>query len=360
MSADLRIKAKLILLIFLGLVVAGCEQNNSGSFFQSQSPATEPPILKVNSIRVTRDQGTVETAIFFGKLKPNRQSQLRFGQGGRIKTMLKEVGQELKSGEQIAALDLEQLEKQKSELESSIAAGQDFDQQLQAQLQSVELELAKGSIVAPYDCVIASQNAVVGDLVSPQAPVVTVIEKLPVVVEANLPLNIALGQRSSPEKPVWVDVGTGEVRAQFKSVSPLESTAGSRIVSFQITEGIEQADLSFGQTVKIRFLLPTDNSGHWIPTSALSRESTGLWSALVLVEESETKNESDPASKRFNVERKMLQVVQLEDSWALAQGAFLEEELVIVNGSHRVVPGQLVEALDVSAQYAKPSEGDGE
>ena len=361
MSADRFAIAKLTLLIMLSLVVAGCDQNNAVPFFQNQSQGTaSASVLKVNAIKATKVEDAVETSVFFGTLKPNRQSQLRFSQGGRIKTMLKTVGETLALGERIASLDLAQLEQRKSDLESAIQQAEQNSQgiqpnvqQLRSQLQEVQLELERGEIVAPYDCVVASQNASVGDLVGPQSPVVTVIELEPVHVEASLPLRIVQGL--SIGQLVWIDFGNGDVRAKLKTKSPLESTTGSRIVTFQIVEAIETKSWSFGQTVKIRFITKTEKSGFWLPVSALSRESTGLWSALVLKKESD--EESTAQGEQYNIQRKMIQLIQFEDEWALVQGSLTDGEFVIVNGSHRVVPGQQVEATDVSAKFAAPNLG---
>ena len=90
MSADRFAIAKLTLLILLSLVVAGCDQSNAVPFFRNQSQSNaSAAVLKVNAIRATKVEDAVETSVFFGTLKPNRQSQLRFSQGGRIETMLK-------------------------------------------------------------------------------------------------------------------------------------------------------------------------------------------------------------------------------------------------------------------------------
>ena len=321
MSTDLCTKAKLILLIFLSLVIAGCQGDNVTSFFQSQTKTTDTaPILNVNCMRVTKVDEAVEISVFFGSLKPNRQSQLRFNQPGRVEKLLKEVGETVQSGEQIASLELDQ-----------------------------------GSIVAPYDCVVASLNVAVGDSVSPQSPVATVFETQPLLIQANLPMEIT--RTLQVGDAVWVVVGDDSVKSKVKSLSPVESTPGSRGVSFETTDPIESSSWSFGQSVKIQFLTATENSGFWIPVSALSRESTGLWSALVVTKEALQEKDS---TEKSSVERRILELVQLEDDWALTQGALANGELVIVNGSHRVVPGQSVNAKDITAQYEKPSLGAGE
>ena len=54
---------------------------------------------------------------------------------------------------------------------------------------------------------------------------------------------------------------------------------------------------------------------------------------------------------------KVWEIVQLEDDWALTQGPLKEGERVIVNGSHRVVPGQKVTTTDITDQFEKPGLG---
>lgn len=366
MRTDLLLDTKLILLISLSLLVSGCDQENTKSFFASRTTAnTSAPILNVNVMQVSEVQEAVEISIFFGTLKPNRQSRLRFGRPGRIEKLSKEVGQTVQAGEQIASLELKQLEQQRSELETAIQEAEQTNpsalQQLQSQLQAVERDLASGTIVAPYDCIVAEQSVVAGDSVSPQSPALTVIEAEPVLVEANLPLDIAQSLETGTN--VWIVIGADSVEAKVKTRSPIESSAGSRIVSFEVTQSIKSTSWSFGQTVKIRFLTSTTNSGYWIPVSALSRESTGLWSVLVATETNATDvtaEKEDSARPTSQVRRTMLELIQLEDDWALTQGALTDGEFVIVNGAHRVVPGQSVNLQDVTTQYVKPSNGAGE
>ena len=318
MSTNLCTNAKLMLLVFLSLAIAGCEREDGTSFFQSQSqPTASAPVLNVNVVRVAKVEEAEKISVFFGTLKPNRQSQLRFSNPGRVEQFFKKVGEVVQAGEQIASLELD-----------------------------------AGGIAAPYDCIIASQNVVAGDSVSPQSLALTVFEKQPVLVQVNLPLEIT----QNPPDPIWVIVGKDSAKSRLKTVSPLESTAGSRTVTLEIDDSIVSTDWSFGQTVKIRFRLPTEKSGYWIPLSALSRESTGLWSVLVVAEAEAQNENADSAGKKNTVQRRIVELIQLEDNRALTQGALADGDMVILNGSHRVVPGQLVSPTEI----AKPSTGAGE
>ncbi len=336
----------------------------------SKPEASNPAaVLTVNVLRVSPVDEAVETAVFFGTLEPNRQSRLGFARGGQIKTLFKRTGDEAKEGEKLAELAQEQLENQKQDIEQSILRAkqqiqpgeqnlrppvQQEIQQLESQLQVVDLEFAQGLIVAPYDCVVAEHTADVGDRVAPQSPVLQVLENTRPLVETSLPRKIA--DRLNIGQAIWVGIGGQPVQAQLLARSPVESPLGSKKISLQISDDLPPNSWSFGQTVKIKFFLPTENSGFWLPYSALNRESEGLWSTLVIAE-NEPPDEQDSPSAGATVARKMLELVQLETDWALVRGEIVAGEAVIVNGSHRVVPGQRVKINDVSSQLVQPGAG---
>ena len=354
-----------VLVIFLA---SGCERTNDDLFSQLKPP-NSASVLTVNVLRVSRDEQAMETAVFFGKLKPNRQARLGFGRAGKLKNIYKQIGEQVKEGEKLAELEQDQLEIRKRDIEQALLdANQNFQpgelslrpegqqeiRQLQSQLQTVELELAKGSILAPYDCIVAETIVDPGNLVGQQLPVLKVVENSQALVESSLPRRIA--DRLSVGQSIWVGVGDQAVSAQTKAKSPVESPVGSKIITFQITGELEPGSWSFGQAVKIRFFMPTENSGFWLPFSALNRESGGLWSTLVIAED-DSQDEANSESANSTVARKILELVQLENDWALVQGALVDGEFVIVNGSHRIVAGQRVNTNDVTSQFVKPGAG---
>jgi hypothetical protein len=152
---------------------------------------------------------------------------------------------------------------------------------------------------------------------------------------------------------VWIIIASETAQARVKSKSPNETPAGTRTVLLQISSQLDSIPWSFGQTVEIRFFVPTDNSGYWVPLTALNREATGLWSIFVAepASNAETATAENPQTRAA---RKMVELVQLEDDWALVRGALSDNQAVIVNGSHRIVPGQQVEPNDITDDYTRP------
>ena len=359
-------------LLLCGYVSTGCD--SSGNQLISKHDSKDSTnTLTVNVMRITRELNAIETATFFGTLKPNRQSELGFGKGGRIESIFKQVGEAAIEGEKLAALDQSQLEKQKSDIEEKLlrsrqalqsvgsdrVVSQQEVQGLEAQLDAVTLELANGFIFAPFDCVVARQFVDASSEVSPRRPVLQIFENTSPLVETNLPRRIA--DQLTVDQILWVSIGEQAVQAQVKTRSPIETSVGSQAISLQITTDLTQNSWAVGQSVKIRFFVSTKNSGYWLPISALSREPSGLWSAFLIADgtDEQVAGLDDEVSKGngTTVVRKMLEIVQLEDDWALAQGALEDGQRVIVNGTHRVVPGQRVKTTDITAQFYKPGSG---
>jgi multidrug efflux pump subunit AcrA (membrane-fusion protein) len=351
------------------LLASGCD-SPVGGFDANRITSRSAAILTVNVMEITRDDNAIETAVFYGTLEPNRESRLGFARGGRIKQVLKQVGDQASAGEKLAELQQEPLEKQRQEIDQRLQTAQNnlqnFGpggqapiqqeiQQLESQREALDLELAQGIVLAPYECIVAERYVDVGDQTSLQSPILDVIDNAPPVVKANLPSKIA--NKLQIDQSVWVGVGQFAAQAQVKHRSPIESTVGSKTVSLQITSSLEADTWSYGQSVKIRFFLPTTKSGFWLPLTALNRESSGLWSVLVVPKRDDSPETTADEPAEFLVDRKILELVQLEDDWALVEGSLQNGERVIVNGLHRVVPGQRVKISDITAQYSKPGAG---
>lgn len=353
-----------ILLFICVPLWTGCDSSDNQLNSNGGSEGTTKP-LTVNVMRVTREVSAIETAVFFGKLNPNRKNELVFDTGGRIKSVFKQVGNKATVGQSLAELDRSELDSQKGELEQQLLLARqklsstDADstsiqqevKRLEAQLKVIELERAKGVIEAPFDCVVARQYVDEGSLVSPQTPILQVLESSPPTVETHLPRRIA--DQLTFGQLLWISVGEQVVQAKVQTKSPIETSTGSRAVLLRITTDVSQLSWAFGQTVEIRFSVPTGNSGFWIPMSALNSQPNGLWSALLISGDKDEQNAGLPVT----VGRKMLDIIQLEDDWALTQGPLKDGEQVIVNGSHRVVPGQKVTTTDITDQFEKPGLG---
>ena len=319
----------------------------------------------MNVVRVKRETQFTKSSVYFGRLTPRRQSRLGFRQAGTLKNVFKNLGDAAFEGEKLAELDQTLLENQRLELGQSISRlEQQFQNSSQAeseelknlrgQMKRIELELANGMIVAPYDCIVSTVDVNPGDLVSPQRPAFEVVENAPAIVEADLPVDIAdsltIGQS------VWVTIGKTILIAKVQTKSPTMSTVGNKRVTLGLSADSEKTTTTmFGQTVKVEFLSTTAADGFWIPQSALIGQSNGLWSILVVSGAENARGQN--AKEEGLVEQKLLEVISIKDDWVFVDANLSAEELVISNGSHRIVPGQRIIVNDVTSELVVPDGG---
>ncbi|MEQ8837811.1 MAG: hypothetical protein RID07_13480, partial [Lacipirellulaceae bacterium] len=74
------------------------------------------------------------------------------------------------------------------------------------------------------------------------------------------------------------------------------------------------------------------------------REANGLWSAFVIEGEGEGQT----------VERRIVEVLQLEAEHALVRGSLTVGDLYVVEGLNRIVPGQSVAGQLVEREFTQP------
>ena len=97
-----------------------------------------------------------------------------------------------------------------------------------------------------------------------------------------------------------------------------------------------------GQVVRLRLRDSVATDGFWLPSTALTKGSRGLWTALVAEEVG-----SDGASARglFRVARRDLEVLHTASDRVLVRTNCARATAscrVISSGTHRIVPGQAV------------------
>ena len=166
----------LVALGFLSSWILGCHPPDSSQVVESPVPP-----LNVNVIAIQEHNRVYSSKLYFGTLKPRRSSNLGFARGGRVKSVLASVGDNLLKDDEIALLEQSQLD---DELASITEAEENTQQELtklqdnnnnlrqqavgdlqqkladlQRQRKEIQSALDNGRIVAPYDCVIAERWA---------------------------------------------------------------------------------------------------------------------------------------------------------------------------------------------------------
>ena len=158
-------------------------------------------VLPVTAVRAVETKNALKTVVSYGRLKPSREAQLTFARGGQVASVLQRLGETAAQGEKLATLEQADLESQRQTVEKSVQQRQEqidspttpaaeraaLQQSLaaaQRQLAEINAELERGTIVAPFDCVLAEQHYDVGASVSAAMPLLRVLATGAPVVEA--------------------------------------------------------------------------------------------------------------------------------------------------------------------------------
>ena len=339
-------------------LLGGCRPADNGLAIANGSEQA----LTVNVMRILREPSAGETAVYYGKLEPVRSSQPRFGKPGVIKA-IQPQGSRVATGETLAVLNQDELESRRATLQASLRSLQESAADaaqivpLENQLRELQQQLDQGILLAPWDCLVTERYQDEGDTASPQMPLLRVVETVPPRVVMHLPRRVA--DRLRMDQKLWVFIGKQPVESvvQYRSIE--ETSAGSKTVWLSIASNMQNIPWAFGQSVEVRFTLDNDQSGFWLPLSALNRDASGLWSLLVV--SSDRSPQDRDAEGVAPLSRKLVNLLSVQNEWALVDGALQENEQVVVNGLHRIVAGQMVRVSDVTEQWIRPGvAGEGE
>lgn len=74
-----------------------------------------------------------------------------------------------------------------------------------------------------------------------------------------------------------------------------------------------------------------------MPITALVRGNRGLWSSYALVRSGD--------SQHFQAERRYIELLETQDDRVLVKGTLQPGNEIIIDGTHRIIPGQLVKKV---------------
>ncbi len=201
-------------------------------------------------------------------------------------------------------------------------------QQLEASLSEIEVDLAKSTLRAPFTGRIAVRQVDEGTVVDAGQTVLRLVEAGALEVRIGVPAQVAARLQSGSQHRVRV--GGQTYTAQVSSRLP-ELDASTRTITVVLS--LSQAAVAPGQTARLELTETIPIAGFRLPSAALVPGVRGLWSAYALAE-------VDPGI--FRVERREVEILHTESDQVLVRGTLQAGERLIVDGAHRVVPGQLV------------------
>jgi len=223
-----------------------------------------------------------------------------------------------------------------------IAAQQAEVKQLEASIADLEIAIAKSTISAPFSGAIAKRHLDEGTVVQAGQSVVRLVEGITPKVEIGVPTEVASQlERGSEQR---VHIGGETYQAKVTSILPeVNPTTRTRTVILALdTPDLQPVALKQIARLEVTQRVPTN--GYWLPITALARGDRGLWSCYALGQPEG--NSHSAQAKTYRVERRDVEVLYTEGDRALVRGLLQPGDTVIVDGTQRVVPGQLVRLVN--------------
>ncbi len=232
---------------------------------------------------------------------------------------------------QVAAAEQQLDELVEGTREERIVAQKAMVRRLQASIDEVDVSIEDSVLTAPFDGRIARRHVDEGVVVSQGSAVLELIETTHLEARIALPVETAFKLTKQIEHKVLV--GGAPYRATEKTVLPdVDLATRTRMVVFELDEAASQSVVS-GEIARVEISETLPTAGYWLPQTALTRGTHGLWSVYAVV--------TDERGSEI-VERREVEVIYTQSDRVLSRGTLENGDRIVSGGLHRVVPGQAV------------------
>lgn len=309
---------------------------------------------------------------FAGRIVAGRTSRMGFERGGLLSKVLVDDGQTVKANQIVARLDTAELETRRRELaaekaeaearltrakliekrqqdlhKKGHAAQQTYDNskyeaaalaarllRIEAAIASLDVRIKKSVMRAPFAGRVADRRADEGTVLSAGQPVLHLYETGRQEARVGVPADMASAMREG--RRFKLDIGGKQRGAKVVSVSPTVDAATRTVnVILRLDPG---AFVPAGQIVRLNLARRFDQPGFWVPTTALSEGTRGLWNLYVVVD--------------GVIRRNAVEILHVESRRVYVRGTLKDGDAVVRSGIHRLVPGQAVKVVPAPEQTA--------
>ncbi|KAF3891077.1 efflux RND transporter periplasmic adaptor subunit [Tolypothrix bouteillei VB521301] len=218
-----------------------------------------------------------------------------------------------------------------------IAAQQAAVKQLDASIAEVKVNIGKSTIKAPFSGIIAARRLDEGTVVSAGQSVVRLVENANPEVEIGVPVQLTAQIKPGSQKNV--QVGQTIYRGRVLSILPeVNPTTRTRTVILTLENSLAPS-VAPGQIARLAIPQTISTTGYWLPIAALVKGERGLWSCYALT----TEKNSQEETQSYRVKQRNVEVLHTQGNRVLVRGTLQPSDTVIVDGTQRIVPGQLVQ-----------------
>jgi RND family efflux transporter MFP subunit len=330
---------------------------------------------KVNVQSLSIQPSYIKQRKVYGLIESAKQANLGFELSGVIDETRVVEGERVVKGQVLATLDKQRLFAQRKELDATLVRAiadatlaslsakrtaelvkkrlepeQRLDEananldaanalvnEVKARHESLDVELQKSSLVAPFSGQVVQQLLDLGTVVTTGQAVFSLMAEMDLEARIGLPtrspLALNLGQRYELKY-------AGETLSAILISMAKQRNRTTRAVDalFKIdAQAAQKRYLMSGDLVSLSVDVEIEKQGAWIPMSALSNGVRGLWTLFII----------DKSSGSQIIQPRSVSVEYMEQERAFVSGAIAQGELLVVSGLHRLTPNQVVRNMQV-------------
>lgn len=327
----------------------------------------EPVPISAETVEVSMQGGFALDETFTGLVAPRRTSQLGFTAGGRIDRLHVDIGDRVEEGQTLARLDTRNLRAQlaaaEAQIEDVIAArdlalrtverqrtlrndghvsqqrvdeaaaqASSADARLgvaRAQADALRVQIDLARIRAPFAGTITQRFFDEGAIAAPGAPVFELVETGALEARIGVPASALAGLETGETYALRIE---GEqIPARLRSVTGVVEARQRTVTT--VFDIIQPDGVPAGAVARLPLERAIEEHGLWVPVTALTASSRGLWSVLVAAPD---------GNNRYLAQSRLVEIVHTDGPRAFVRGALNDGDQVIVDGLHRITPGQPV------------------
>ncbi len=308
-------------------------------------------------------QGYRRDVSFLGLVRAGRSSSVGFEVPGTLSSLTASEGMPVSEGQVLATLDTAQLnarravveadlERVEAELElarikarrqrnlqkSGAVSREAFDEtrlgaralearlaSVEAQLDSIDIDLEKSVLRAPYDAVVAERLVEAGAVINPGNPVLRLVASG--AREAHIGIAAEQTAKLQPGATYTLTLRDQSVPARLRSIRPdIDPRTLTATAVFELPTEAGGMD---GEPVTLALSEEVVMTGGWLPVSALLEGERGLWTVLRVVDTDEGTVTA----------REAVEVLDVRGDRAYVRGSLGDTQRFIADGVHRIAPG---------------------
>lgn len=260
-----------------------------------KNQASAKEVIRVE-VDLQQAQSIAQKLEISGHTEPNKTLQLRAELSGKINAISVKEGQVVKKGQLVASLELrdKQIQLQKalalqterqnayerikklvaSKLQSqnSIEQALSLLKSAQAEVASVELELERTKLYAPFTGLVNQLDIEVGTFVEANTSIATLIAIDPLIISVNIPQQVY--SRVKLDQDATIHIINGEERKG--KVKYLSSLANNETRSFKAEIEIDNKDGSLPAGLSAKVMIETERKkAHFVSPALLSLDNEG-------------------------------------------------------------------------------------